>query len=108
MGQLGFSWDQHIDYTCKSSLPTVAIAPLSTIVGEWSLATNDCAKWFNGVGEGSRWDSSLPGFDGQSNYFGSCNGMNDVNNADVFTPEYKAFLRKFAEAQMSAYEVRQE
>ncbi len=30
------------------SLSEVAIAPLSTVVGEWSGAMNDCAKWLNG------------------------------------------------------------
>ena len=45
-------------------------SPLWLVVGEWSLATTDCAYWLNGRGVGVRYEGSYPG----SNYVGSCNG----------------------------------
>jgi glucan 1,3-beta-glucosidase len=95
--KLSFSWQQHIDETCKKNLPQVAIAPLSTLVGEWSLATTDCAQWLNGFGSGSRFDGTFPG----TYKIGECSGEGDYKQ---FSPEYKKFLLEFAEKQMDAYE----
>ena len=47
--RLGFTFQQHIQQTCTIDIDTVSVAPLSTIVGEWSLATTDCAQWLNGA-----------------------------------------------------------
>ena len=45
------------------------------MVGEWSLASTDCAQWLNGRNIGSRYDGSYPG----SSYHGSCSDKsNDV------------------------------
>ena len=45
-------------------------SPLWIIVGEWSLATTDCALYLNGRGRGSRYDGSFTG----SPQVGSCQG----------------------------------
>jgi glucan 1,3-beta-glucosidase len=55
------------------------------MVGEWSLATVDCAKWLNGYGTGSRFDGTFPG----SYVMGSCVGQDDIYNSTIWTPEYK-------------------
>lgn len=57
--RLSFTWQQHLDQTCKINRPEVAVAPLSTMVGEWSLATVDCAKWLNGYNAGARFDGTF-------------------------------------------------
>ena len=88
-------------FVCVSLRPEVAIAPLSTMVGEWSLATTDCAKWLNGYNAGSRFDGTfLPGVPA----LGTCVGQNDITNKTIWTPEYKNFLQHYTQKQMDAYE----
>jgi len=77
-----------------------------TMVGEWSQADSDCAKYLNGVGNGARWTGNFMG-QGQpmcptQNNQCSC----DMANADAstFTPEFKKFLMAWAQAQMFAFE----
>jgi glucan 1,3-beta-glucosidase len=106
MYRLSFTWDQHLDQTCKQNKPEVAVAPLSTMVGEFSLAITDCAKWLNGYGIGARYDGTywqtFP--QGRAPPLGSCVGHDDVHNTTIYTSEFKEFLKKFAEMQMDAYE----
>jgi glucan 1,3-beta-glucosidase len=40
------------------------------MVGEWSLASTDCAFWLNGRGVGARYDGTYP----YSPRVGSCQG----------------------------------
>ncbi len=96
MFRLAMTWQQHIEQTCTVHKPEVAVAPLSVMVGEWSLATTDCAVWLNGFRTGARYDGSFVG----SYPLGSCEGARHP----VFTPEYRQFLQEFAEKQMDAYE----
>jgi hypothetical protein len=71
------------------------------MVGEWSLATTDCAKWLNGYNAGSRFDGTfLPGVPA----LGTCVGQNDITNKTIWTPEYKNFLQHYTQKQMDAYE----
>jgi len=99
MYRLTMSWEDHLFQTCNINKPEVEVAPLSAIVGEWSLATTDCAKWLNGYNSGSRYDGTYPG----SFQVGSCKGHHN-SSSPVYTPEYRHFLRQFAEKQMAAYE----
>jgi glucan 1,3-beta-glucosidase len=85
--------------------PEVAVAPLSTMVGEWSLATTDCAKWLNGYGSGARFDGTFPpGSGSEHTALGSCVGQEDIHNTTIWTQEYKGFLIEFSNKQMDAYE----
>jgi aryl-phospho-beta-D-glucosidase BglC (GH1 family) len=88
---------QHISTACgkASSLSTF---DLWLIVGEWTPAANDCAKYLNGRGVGSRYDGSYPG----STRVGSCNGL--TGRASTFSSSYKTFLRQYWEAQTITYE----
>lgn len=95
--RLKMSVDDHIAQTCNVNLPQVAIAPLSTVVGEWSGAMTDCAQWLNGYMRGSRYDGSFE----NTPLIGSCTGQDDPS---TFSDEYKQDLRRFIEAQMDAYE----
>ncbi|KAK6508610.1 hypothetical protein TWF506_010694 [Arthrobotrys conoides] len=76
-----------------------------TMVGEWSQADTDCTQHLNGISNGARWTGtffngapSCPTGDKQC----SC----DLANADPkdMSPEYKLFLKTWAEAQMDAFE----
>jgi len=88
---------QHISTVCakQSSLSTF---DLWVIVGEWTPAATDCAKYLNGRGVGSRYDGSYSG----STRVGSCTGL--TGSASSFSSSYKTFLRQFWEAQVISYE----
>jgi len=55
--------------------------------GEWSLATNDCGQYLNGVGLGARYDGSYEG----STRVGSCDPFTDASR---FSDAYKLQLRQ--------------
>lgn len=89
--------EQHIRTACNKG-NELANAPLWVVVGEWSPARTDCAKYLNGRGVGSRYDGSYPG----SSWIGSCSSMTGV--ASSFSTSYKTWLRQFWEAQTSSFE----
>ncbi|KAN0117972.1 exo-1-3-beta-glucanase [Russula decolorans] len=72
---------------------------LWTIVGEWTPAMTDCAKYLNGRGVAARYDGSIR--QGARRY-GSCVGK--TGKGSTFSQEYKDFLRKSWEAQVSTFE----
>jgi glucan 1,3-beta-glucosidase len=71
-----------------------------TIVGEWTAAQTDCAKWLNGLGKGARYDGSLSGSNG---YYGDCQSKYQ-GTVDTMLDVDKTNLEYFVEAQMDAYE----
>jgi len=87
---------QHISSAC--TMEDSSNLGLWLIVGEWTPAMNDCAKYLNGRGIGARYDGSYPG----SSYVGSCSGL--TGSASSFSTSYKTFLRQAWEAQVITYE----
>src|SRR5712672_236982 len=88
----------HIQSACgnAAALSDFNNNQLLTIVGEWTPAMTDCAKYLNGRGAGARYDGSIrPG----APFHGSCNGQTGPGWS--FTQDYKNFLRKTWEAQVS-------
>ncbi|KAL0580953.1 hypothetical protein V5O48_001045 [Marasmius crinis-equi] len=90
--ELARSFDQHITATCalKNNTVTYAQNNLWTVMGEWSNAITDCAKYLNGRGVGARWDGTraqadMHRFDSCGPYTGSYSG---------FSNDYKTFLRR--------------
>ncbi|OAD72053.1 glycoside hydrolase family 5 protein [Phycomyces blakesleeanus NRRL 1555(-)] len=73
-----------------------------TMVGEFSVATNDCGKYLNGIGHGNRYE----GTDNLVKNIPVCKNCTCVGSEDwkSWTDEYKQFLKLFAERQMDAYE----
>jgi len=96
--EVAMSWEQHISTAC-SKRSQYANFHLWTVVGEWSLAFTDCARYLNGRGRGARYDGSFP----DSSPIGSCTPW--TGNGDAFSSEYKAFLRKYWEAQVTGKHV---
>lgn len=88
---------QHIQAACATQ-SELSSFDLWIIVGEWTPATTDCAKYLNGRGVGSRYDGSYPG----STRVGSCTGL--TGSASTFSSSYKTYLRKMWEAQTMSYE----
>jgi len=88
---------QHISMACDQRA-TLASSSLWTVVGEWTPAANDCAKYLNGRGVGARFDGTYPG----SSRVGSCTGF--TGKASTFSASYKTFLRQYWEAQAISFE----
>ena len=88
----------HIQSACgnAATLSNFNNNQLLTIVGEWTPAMTDCAKYLNGRGVGARYDGS---FSQGAPVYGSCNGQ--TGPGSTFTQDYKDFLRKTWEAQVS-------
>jgi glucan 1,3-beta-glucosidase len=88
----------HIQSACSNAGPLTNFNrnQLWTIVGEWTPAMTDCAKYLNGRGVGARFDGSFsPG----APVYGSCNGM--TGSGATFSQDYQNFLRMSWEAQVS-------
>ena len=98
----GVSLDEkgHIQSACNKSEPLSDFNrdQLPTIVGEWTPAMTDCAKYLNGRGVGARYDGSFS--EGATSY-GSCNEK--TGQGSSFSQDYKTFLRKMWEAQVRPY-----
>ena len=88
---------EHINAACQTQ-SSLAGFDLWLLVGEWSPAMTDCAKYLNGRGVGSRYAGTYPG----STVVGSCNGL--TGNGSTFSSSYKTFLRQIWEAQVISYE----
>lgn len=101
------SMPRHVqaDFPCKvwkKDLNESSTLTVPTMVGEFSVATNDCGKYLNGVGLGARYDGTLEDIVTQPVCPNcSCQGIDNWAN---FSPEYKRFLLEFMEKQMDAYE----
>ncbi|KXS18945.1 glycoside hydrolase family 5 protein [Gonapodya prolifera JEL478] len=103
---LSLSYDGHVSEVCNSWGPTLAninrvVGP--TMIGEFSAAYSDCAPYLNGVNEKARYDGSYLA-EATPNICGcSCTDPNIYDYRNWNTAK-KAFIRKFVEAQMSAFE----
>ncbi|CAG8973961.1 hypothetical protein HYALB_00010081 [Hymenoscyphus albidus] len=99
-GEVAMKPCQHVQTACAAG-PKVKGTDKWLIVGEWTGAQTDCAKWLNGLGKGARYDDTLPA--SSQGYYGSCDkkyqgtveGMMDVD---------KVNLEYYVEAQLDAYE----
>ncbi|KAN0066276.1 hypothetical protein ACQY0O_000370 [Thecaphora frezii] len=72
---------------------------LYTVVGEWTPAPTDCARYLNGRFVGARYDGS---YGGDSYRIGSCSGK--TGDGSNFSTSYKDYLRQMFETQVSVYE----
>lgn len=100
--ELSRSEDEHIQFACQNTLPTLAgFAPSNmwTVTGEWSTATTDCAMWLNGRGVGARWDGSIGS---GAATLGSCGGL--TGEWTTFSKDYIAYMRKYWEVQVEVGE----
>ncbi|KAL0955004.1 hypothetical protein HGRIS_003929 [Hohenbuehelia grisea] len=98
--ELDRDWTEHINFACTliPTLTSFASANIWTVIGEWSNAPTDCAKWLNGRGIGARWDGSFRPDPSDTRVFGTCGNM--TGSGSGFSQPYKAFLRKYFEVQV--------
>lgn len=101
-GQVRWPSSKHVRLACEQAF-SIEQNGLThpTVVGEFSAATNDCDRWLNGYGKGSRYEGTPP-FASDLPPVGSCEPL---RHAAAFTDGYRAFLRQYAEAQMQAWDV---
>ena len=89
----------HIKSACALGI-NLTRTDLWTVVGEWTGAQTDCAKWLNGYGKGARYDGSF----GQGSWHvGDCAGKYEGPVA-ALSKDDKFNLRHFIEAQLDAFE----
>ncbi|KAL1963725.1 hypothetical protein VTN77DRAFT_7929 [Rasamsonia byssochlamydoides] len=92
--------DQHIQTACSFGKDKLSHTDKWTIVGEWTGAMTDCAKYLNGRGIGARYEGAYEG----STYLGSCDGKSQGTVASL-SDEDRTNIRRFIEAQMDAFEM---
>jgi glucan 1,3-beta-glucosidase len=90
---------QHVQSACASA-SQLSSTDKWTIVGEWTGAQTDCAKWLNGLGVGARYDGT---YKAGTPVTGSCDGKY-VGTVDALSSDDKKNLRSFIEAQLDSYE----
>jgi glucan 1,3-beta-glucosidase len=97
-GEVAMKPCDHVRTAC-GSISSIQDTDKWTIVGEWTGAQTDCAKWLNGLGKGARYDGTFPGSsyngDCQTKYEGTVDGLLNVD---------KMNLEYYVEAQLDAYE----
>ncbi|KAK0553392.1 hypothetical protein OC846_001334 [Tilletia horrida] len=98
-GQNGWSRDTRLQSFCnlRSELSN-SQSNLYTIVGEWTVAPNDCAKWLNGRGRGARYEGQYQG----EPRTGSCASL--TGDASNFSASYKSLLKAMFDTQTKLYE----
>ena len=101
--EVGRSPSEHVKHACEKVGAKLGSNDKTVIVGEWTGAQTDCAKWLNGLGKGARYDGTFQGPQGGSNYVGSCEGK-DTGSAAGLSSDDKKNLRSYVEAQLDAYE----
>lgn len=100
-GELSRTPCEHVANAC-SNKGKLAGTDKWAIVGEWTGAQTDCAKWLNGLGTGARYDGTFTG-SGGSYYIGNCAGKAEGTVAAMSQVD-KTNLQYFVEAQLDAYE----
>ena len=96
--EVGRSPSDHVKAACALG-PQLAGTDKYTVVGEWTGAQTDCAKWLNGLGKGARYDGTFEG----SSTVGSCNGK-FTGTVSALSNDDKNNIQSFIEAQLDAYE----
>ena len=94
--QLKLDTAGHISAACAVGGQVSAVS-MATVVGEWTGAVTDCAKWLNGFGMGSRYDGTF-----DQGYTGSCDGFSTGSVASL-SSDQRSEMRKYVEAQLDAY-----
>lgn len=97
--QVAMSQDQRLNSYCgQAGGIAQSQKNLWTVVGEWTTAPTDCAKYLNGRGVGARYDGTYPG----SYYVGNC--ASKTGDGSKFSAQYKQQLKQLFETQISVFE----
>ncbi|KAL2013012.1 hypothetical protein VTN00DRAFT_537 [Thermoascus crustaceus] len=91
----------HVATACQFGSDQLARTDKWTIVGEWTGAITDCAKYLNGRGLGARYDGTYPG----SSRIGDC-ARKYHGTVAALSAEERSQIRRFIEAQLDAFEMK--
>ncbi|GKZ80556.1 exo-1,3-beta-glucanase [Aspergillus niger] len=100
-GLLSMSIDDHVKTACSLATQHTMQSDKPVVVGEWTGALTDCAKYLNGVGNAARYDGTYM----STTKYGDCTGKSTGSVAD-FSADEKANTRRYIEAQLEAYEMK--
>jgi glucan 1,3-beta-glucosidase len=105
--RIAFACNEWTDQMNAGMNPATGFGPV--MVGEWSQADTDCAKYLNGIGNGARWTGTF--YSGSGSGSANCPTKDSSCSCDEanaasssFSKDYKTFLQTWAEAQMFAFE----
>ncbi|CAO3576694.1 unnamed protein product [Absidia cylindrospora] len=106
-GLVSMPRDEQAEFPCTGWMNDLSKASEHagpTMVGEFSVATNDCGKYLNGVGLGTRYEGTL-WVDGKKEpaVCEDCS-CGDSEQWKTFDDDYKEFLLSFVSRQMFAFE----
>ncbi|KAL3447953.1 glycoside hydrolase superfamily [Aspergillus insuetus] len=100
-GQLAMNIDEHVNSACQFGSQHLQAVDKPVVVGEWTGALTDCTKYLNGKGVGVRYEGTLY----SAAPLGAC-GSKSVGSVAGLSPEEIVNTRRFIEAQLDAYELR--
>lgn len=99
VNELQRSLDDKIEFACQLGKQETTEYHVS-VIGEWSAALTDCAKWLNGVNRGARFDGTY-----QNDWaLGSCNQIFSGDMSYFQNEQVRQNYRRYMEAQMDAYQ----
>uniref|UniRef100_A0A060TCF5 ARAD1D41558p n=1 Tax=Blastobotrys adeninivorans TaxID=409370 RepID=A0A060TCF5_BLAAD len=90
---------QRIQEACRISKMHQEAASLNSVIGAFSAAMDDCAKWYNGFGVGRSYNGTYGG-GGIQSPIGSCEMRNDPSR---WTEEEFLDTSRYLEGQLSAW-----
>jgi glucan 1,3-beta-glucosidase len=88
--------ENKVNAVCQEGM-ILKSSKLPVVVGEWSAALTDCAKYYNGVGVGHYFDGTIPNVPPG----GDCDHQNDINQ---WTIDELNNHRRYVESQLEAWE----
>lgn len=97
---LRMSVDDHVRSVCDFGRTQLAPATKPVVVGEWTGAMTDCARYLNGRGVGARYDGAMGG-----ESVGDCGPFIQGSVSDL-SPDDQKNMRRFIEAQLDAWEMK--
>ncbi|RAQ42562.1 glucan 1 [Aspergillus flavus] len=100
-GLIAMDIDSHIDAVCQFAQQHLEASDKPVIVGEWTGAVTDCAKYLNGKGNGARYDGSYAA----DKAIGDCSSL-ATGFVSKLSDEERSDMRRFIEAQLDAFELK--
>ncbi|KAF3921654.1 hypothetical protein AA313_de0209528 [Arthrobotrys entomopaga] len=98
-GELSRSFQDQVNVACAARGKEISGSDKLTIVGEWSGAMTDCARWLNGFNRWSRWEGRYDG----STLRNSCANWGTLEKMNAVTRDQ---LNKYISAQMLSWETK--
>ena len=93
--------DDRVPTICANAAAYSAKTDHWTVIGEWTGAMTDCAKYLNGYKRGSRWEGTYPV--GSTPTGRSCGDIDDIR---TWNQTLKDATSRYIKAQIDEYELK--